>query len=127
MILVLIHWRIKPDDASEAAFFSFWTEVAKIEDKMNLIGEFLSVPVSADTFPFKVDDFSVGHSQEDCRHFINVGAWKDWQSFNDQVGKYMDDARPIEDFEAERRTRTVLEPKHWRVGRAILPASGTCE
>jgi len=127
MILVLIHWRIKADDASEDAFFNFWTEFAKIDDKTNLIGEFLSAPVPANALPFKVDDLSTGHSQTTCRHFINVGAWKDWQSFNDQVGKYMDDAKPMKDFEAERRTRTVLEPKHWRVGGAILPASGTCE
>ena len=126
MILVLIHWRIKPDDASETAFFDFWTQIAKIDDKSNLIGEFLSTPVPAVQFPFNVDDLSTGHSQGNCRHFINVGAWKDWQSFNDQVGKYIDDAKSMKDFEAERRTRTVLEPKHWRIGSAMMP-SGTCE
>lgn len=127
MILVLIHWRIKPDDASEAAFFEFWTRVAKIDDKTNLIGEFLSAPVPASQFPFLVDDLSAGHSQGNCRHFINVGAWKDWESFNDQVGKFMDDAKPMKEFEAERRTRTILAPKQWRVGAAALPTSGTCQ
>lgn len=127
MIIVLIHWRIKPDAVSETAFLDFWKTVAKVSDKENLIGEFLSAPLSAKDFPFKVDDLSVGHSKDSCTHFVNVAMWKDWESFQHQVGKYFDDAKPMQPFEAERRSRTILDPKEWRRGEAALTNTSTCE
>jgi hypothetical protein len=126
VVIVLIHWRIKPDVASEAAFLEFWRTVARISDKTNLIGEFLSAPVLATNFPFLVDDFSAGHSQGACKHFMNIGLWRDWKSFEQEVGKYFDDAKPMQPFEAQRRTRTVLEPKEWRRGEAALTNTSTC-
>lgn len=127
MIAVLIHWRIKPTPEAEKAFLDFWTRVAKIEDKSGLVGEFLSQPLPASQFPFMVDDLSPPPGDVPCRRFINIGLWKDWQSFYDQVGKNMRDDKPMLEFEAARRTRTVLEPKQWRIGKFSLPAKGTCE
>ena len=127
MVIVIIHWRIKPTAQAESDFFNFWTETAIIEDKSNLAGEFLSQPIPADRFKFIVDDYSQGHSLADCRHFINIGIWKDWHSFSGQVGKFMDDEKPLQDFEAERRTRSVLEPKQFRIGAWELPSAGSCE
>jgi hypothetical protein len=127
VIAVLIHWRIKPTPEAEKAFFDFWTKVARIDDKKALVGEFLSAPLPAKDFPFRVDDLFFGHGVLDCRHFVNIGFWKDWQSFYDQVGKNMSDDKPMLEFEADRRTRTVLEPKHWRIGEFSLPREGTCK
>ncbi|MBE7367674.1 hypothetical protein [Ramlibacter pallidus] len=131
MIIVLIHWRIKPTDEAESEFFRFWTETAKVEVKEGLAGEFLSAPLrqppDAPRFPFAVDDLSAGHSQGTCRHFVNVGIWKDWQSFYAQVGKFMNDDAPLKPFEAERRTRTVLDPQEFRIGSWALPSTGSCE
>ena len=33
MVVVLIHWRIKPTEKDEAAFFDFWRNQATIDDK----------------------------------------------------------------------------------------------
>jgi hypothetical protein len=127
MVIVLIHWRIKPTPEAEAAFLEFWSTQAKVDDKTQLLGEFLSAPLPAADFPFKVDDLSSGHSEGNCKHFVNVGMWENWNAFNEQVGKYMNDSKPILPFEAERRTRTVLEPQQWRVGSTSLPSKGSCE
>lgn len=127
MIFVLIHWRIKPTHEAETQFFEFWTEKAKISDKTHLIGEFLSAPLPAQEFPFQVDDLSTGHSQGECRHFVNIGAWHSWEAFYEQVDPYMGDDKPMLPFEAERRTRTVLTLKQWRIGTGILPEVGSCE
>lgn len=127
MIIVLIHWRIKPTDEAVAAFYDYWKNKAKIKDKSGLTGEFLSAPLPARQFPFRVDDLALGPGLLDCRHFINVGIWKDWEAFFEQVGQYMNDDKPLQDFEADRRTRTILEPQQWRMGQFDLPEMGTCE
>jgi len=127
MVIVLIHWRIKPTRDAEAAFFDHWAKKVKIDDKSSLAGEFLSAPIPAKDFPYRVDDLSFGPGLLDCWHYLNVGFWKDKESFHDQVGRHMKDDKPIEHFEADRRTRTVLEPKQWRVGSYSLPKAGTCE
>ena len=127
MIIVLIHWRIKPTDQAVSGFFEWWKNEAPIKDKINLAGEFLSAPIPARQFPFRVDDLTFGHGLLDCRHFVNVGIWKDWDSFYEQVGKHMNDDKPLLSFEADRRTRTILEPQQWRIGQFGLPESGTCE
>src|SRR5262245_35753050 len=93
MIVVLIHWRIKPTDEAVGQFFDYWTKMATIRDKSGLAGEFLSAPVPANKLPFRVDDLSLGPGVLDCRHFINVGLWKDWESFYQEVGKMMNDDR----------------------------------
>lgn len=83
MIAVLIHWRIKPTPQAEQAFFDFWMKVAMIDDKTGLVGEFLSQPLPAGQFPFLVDDLSHGPMDIDWRRFVNIGLWRDWQSFYD--------------------------------------------
>ena len=127
MVIVIIHWRIKPTQEAEDAFFNYWANVAKIDDKSHLVGEFLSAPLPAKDFPFRVDDLTFGHGVLDCRHFLNIGFWKDRESFHEQVGQNMKDDTGIESFEADRRTRTILTPKQWRMGKWKLPEEGTCE
>jgi len=127
MIFVLIHWRIKPTHEAETQFLQFWTEHVKIADKTQLVGEFLSTPLPAHEFPFLVDDWSHGQSHHPCRHFLNIGIWQSWEAFYAQVHSYLDDAQPLLPFEVERRTRTVLTPKQWRIGLSDLPTVGSCE
>jgi hypothetical protein len=127
MIIVLIHWRIKPTDEAVAEFFEYWTTRATIDNKSDLAGEFLSAPLPAARLPFRVDDLALGPGVLDCRHFVNVGLWKNWESFYEQVGRNMNDDRPLQPFEADRRTRTVLESRQIRLGLWSGPESGTCE
>ena len=127
MVVVLIHWRIKPTDEAEAAFFEYWTNDATINDKSSLAAEFLSAPMLARDVPFRVDDLTLGPGILDCRHFVNVGIWETWEAFYDQVGKNMGDDAPVKPFEADRRTRTVLRPRESRVGSWPLPSEGTCQ
>ena len=127
MVIVLIHWRIKPTDEAQADFFKFWIETATIPDKSALVGEFLSAPVPASAFPYTVDDLGTGHSRGRCLHFVNVGVWHDRETFHAQIGRLMNDDKPLLAFESERRTRTVLDPLHFRIGDATLPAHGSCD
>src|SRR3989442_338732 len=116
MVIVLIHWRIKPTDEAVAAFFAKWKNGLLIKEKANLIGEFLSQPIPASEFNFAVDDLSPKANEVPHRAFVNVGFWKDWESFFKEVGRHFsDDLAPL-GFEAARRTRTILETKEWRVG-----------
>jgi hypothetical protein len=126
MIVVLIHWRIKPTDEAVGAFFNWWKNTATIKDKSNLVGEFLSAPEPSSKFKFLVNDLSPQPGEAPHRAFVNVGFWKDWESFYEQVGHNFDDDRPPQPFEAARRTRTILEAKEWRVGGWQLPKDSTC-
>ena len=127
MIIVLIHWRIKPTEKDVASFRTWWETEAKIPDTSNLIGEFLSEPLPADRFEFAVNDLSARGGDPPHRAFVNVGMWRDWESFHSQVGHNFRDDRDPMPFEVVRRTRTILEPRAWRRGPCPLPESGTCE
>lgn len=126
MIIVIIHWRIKPTDEAEKQFVDYWRSL-KIKDKSKLVGEFLSAPVPKSQFKYLVDDLSVGHASVECRHFMNVGIWDDEASFQGQVGQWFNDSKAPEAFEAERRSRTILSPKEWRIGDWHLPEKGTTD
>lgn len=52
---------------------------------------------------------------------MNVGTWANRDEFEEQIGRYFNDDKPIAPFELERRVRTVLKPVCWRVGEASLP------
>jgi arylamine N-acetyltransferase len=131
MIIVLIHWRIKPDKVHE--FKSWWTSKdADIENRAGLAGEFLSAPVPleellkstpADHKPFRVCDLAPGSCDEPYVAFVNVGLWQSWDEFYRQVGKNFNDESPKKDFEQYRRTRTILQPCNWRIGEWNLPTS----
>lgn len=127
MILVLIYWRIKPTDKDIADFKNWWKTEAKISDEGNLIGEFLSEPLPASQFNFAVNDLPAHDGEPPHKAFVNVGMWKDLESFHAQVGHNFRDDKPPMDFEAVRRTRTILEPGDWRRGQWQLPESGTCD
>src|SRR5271156_4701687 len=99
MIIVLIHWRIKPD--CEAEFQKFWSEQATIADRPGLISEFLS-KVEKSTkehcipwLTWHVDTESFG----DAIHYVNVALWDDEAKFEQQIGRHFNDDGPMRDFE----------------------------
>lgn len=125
MVIVLIHWRIKPSEEAVNQFFDFWQNNATIKNKSGLIGEFLSKPLPADKVPFKVEDLSHKDGELPYISFVNVGMWKDMGTFHQQIGRYFNDDKPILDFEQYRRTRTILSPEAWRIGNYNLPERGS--
>jgi len=102
MIVVLIWWKILP--GREDDFLRWWQIESEPKDKAPLFGEYLSRPRRADSLPYKSTDlFPV-----DGTHvpFVNIGIWKDEESFRSVIGP-RDDLQK-KDFEFEYRTRTVL-------------------
>jgi hypothetical protein len=52
MIVALIHWRIKPDEASQKKFLKHWNTKNSISDRTGLIAEFLSDSLKIADFPY---------------------------------------------------------------------------
>src|SRR5215217_6145522 len=111
MIVAFIYWCIKPTDEAVFQFLEWWKNEATIESKDNLVGEFLSAPLPAHQFPFRVNDLAPQPGDVAYRPFINIGIWKDWESFYQEVGHNFSDDQPLMEFEAATRGRTILEPK----------------
>lgn len=114
MVIVLIKWRIKPSESAVGAFKNWWREHAEIADRCGLVGEFLSEPVPEEQLPYASDDLAPASGE--FWPFVNVGLWRDEEAFRSQVAQYFKDDEPPQDFEAARRTRTVLLPREWRLG-----------
>ena len=118
MVIVVIKWSIKPDRIE--AFRLFWSQEARVQDRRGLVGEFLNEVGSKDDYPYitwNLDDQGAQASQL----YVNVGIWTDSDAFQEQIARYFNDDGPIREFEAARRVRTVLMPKLWRIGGAMLP------
>jgi len=118
MVIVLIKWMIKPEEDAIKAFLHHWKKEALVQDRRGLVGEFLS---EVDAEKYTTWDVRGGSSRREGKMFVNVGTWADRDEFEEQIGKYFNDDRPIKCFELERRVRTVLKPVCWRVGDASLP------
>lgn len=119
MIIVAIHWKIRPDKTDE--FLRYWKEKAFIHDRSGLVGEFLTEPLSNTEHDWITWDL-LGDKGK-YKSFINVGYWESAEKFHEQVGKNFKNTP--EDFEYELRVRTALNPAHWRMGDASLPKSST--
>ena len=121
MIIALIHWRIKPDEASIAEFLKFWREQATIGDRTGLIGEFLSEAAKLTDYPYITWHLDQDHLGN-FKSFVNVGFWNDERAFYEQVAKNFNDDRPMLPFEAYRRRRAIIKPESWRIGKSNLPS-----
>lgn len=117
MVIALIHWKIKLDAVS--TFLDYWQEKAVVQDREGLIGEFLSEACHTSEFPW-ITWHLTGHEGV-YRSFVNVGIWNNAEDFRDQIGKYFEGKAEPEDFEYKMRTRTILRPRHWRIGDSNLP------
>ena len=117
MVILLIHWRIKPDMVED--FLTFWREKAVVQDRKGLIGEFLSEAHS--TAEYSWINWHLTGCEGKHRSFVNVGLWSNAEEFYEQVARYFATPTSPREFEFEERTRVVLKPKCWRLGDALLP------
>ena len=121
MIAVLIHWRVKPNSVSNAAFLEHWKRNNTIGNRKGLIAEFLSDSLPVKKFPdttWHLDPESLG----DFRSYVTVGLWSDAEAFQAEVGAYFNDQKALLDFEKYRRRRVMFDPVGWRIGEASLPS-----
>lgn len=119
MIIVIVHWMIKPDPKSIEEFKLFWSKEAEPASRFGLIGEFLSAPMSPSEVGFPCGTFD---DNDDSVHFFNVGLWRDKNAFvaaviRPLVGKSVQKR----DFEDRLRERMILSPEEWRIGEGLLP------
>ena len=124
--IVLIEWSIRPNQKAIDDFMDYWTAKAKF-DKRGLFGEFLSAPVPTGELdlPVWVDDLGAGDPKFPTVKFVNIGIWKNRQTFYEQIGRLMKEG--AQEFEAAPRRRVVLEPQEVRRGDWDDLPSPTCE
>ncbi len=116
----LIHWRIKPDESSNAAFLKHWKANNAIGDRSGLIAEFLSDSLPIADFPYITWHLD-GESLGDFKSYVTIGLWADAEDFKDEIAKYFNDGKPMLKFEKYRRRRVVFKPIGWRIGKTSLP------
>jgi hypothetical protein len=119
MHVVLVHWRIKPDQQNIQAFLKHWREENKIEDRSGLVAEFLSESISPKDFPdttWHLDPENLG----DHKSFVNVALWREAKDFDEQIARHYNDKKEMKSFEKYRRRRVVAEAGDWRIGQFPL-------
>jgi heme-degrading monooxygenase HmoA len=116
MRIVLVEWRIRKGHEDE--FLDYWSSRATVRDRTGLIGEFLSCVEDPNEYPWMIWELD-----ERWTTFVNVGLWRQGADFQEQIGRFIDDTRPLMTFEAERRRRVFVAPERWRMGGTVLPAS----
>ena len=119
MIVVLIHWKIKPEQERVDEFLDFWRKTATINDRRGLIGEILTEGYSTEEYDWIT--WPLTGSEGKYRSFVNIGYWNSAEEFHEQIGKYFETSTGPKGFEAEPRIRTVMKPKCWRMGDSDLP------
>ena len=119
MIIVLIHWKIKPEPEMVEKFLEFWRQTAIVDDRGGLIGEFLTE--SHSTTEYGWITWQLAGCEGKYKSFINIGYWDSADAFYAQIGKHFETSTGQKDFEAEPRLRTLMKPKCWRMGDGRLP------
>lgn len=109
--IVLVEWRIKK--GREEEFLEYWSTRATIADRSGLIGEFLSRVEDRKQYPWMVWDLDRRWTT-----FVNVGFWRDGADFQEQIGRFIDNSKPPQAFEAAKRRRVFIAPERWRIGEA---------
>ena len=107
--IVLVEWRIKK--GREEEFLEYWSTRATIADRSGLIGEFLSRVEDRKQYPWMVWDLDRRWTT-----FVNVGFWRDGADFQEQIGRFIDNSKPPQAFEAAKRRRVFIAPERWRIG-----------
>jgi hypothetical protein len=117
MHILLIEWKIIPGKEDE--FKDYWKTKVPVQDRTQLVGEFLSsVNAKTEEFPWVTWN---SNKDSSFSHFINVALWANVGAFHRQIGKYFDPAKGKLDFEFELRRRSLLSPECWRMGDWNLP------
>lgn len=115
MIVLIVHWKIRPDDRSVRQFLEKWHDMEPSRPS-NFFAEYLSAPLPAEETGFPCTTFNVS-SDVRYRSFFNVAIWRDVDSFNNDVlNTHVAGAPDIEPFEFDRRERMVLSPVDMHVG-----------
>jgi len=124
MVIVIIHWKIHPHDSARDDFFKYWRESLEIPERANLIGEFLSKPLTKDEAGFVCDLMNVPEAAAmKYQSYFNVGLWCSKEDFYAQVVEpFVERKIETKPFEYEYRQRMVLDPASWRAGKYDLPA-----
>jgi heme-degrading monooxygenase HmoA len=104
-----VEWRIKK--GREQEFLDYWSTRATVEDRSGLIGEFLSKVEDQKQYPWMVWDLDPAYTT-----YVNVGFWRDGDAFQQQIGRFIDNSKPPQDFEAQKRRRVLVAPERWRIG-----------
>lgn len=114
--IIVVHWKIR--QGMEDQFLQYWATRALVADRSGLVSEFLSSPIDRERLTW------INWSGLDPRwsSFYNVGLWRDEAAFQDQIGRFIDNSRPPQPFEAAPRERVLLMPERWRVGTSPLLA-----
>ena len=105
MLIILVHWMIKKGHRHEEAFKQMWRSMS-IDPKSGLYREILT-EVELDSDP-KFNTFSM--TDEAYKTFINVGIWKNLESFDAAVGKYIqepEDRKPLQGSQAGKTMKAI--------------------
>jgi hypothetical protein len=133
MVIIMVHWMIKRGIENEEAFRAMWKEM-KIDPNSGLYREFLAKAEEAEDPKFNT--FSL--TDPAYITYINIGFWKDVESFDAAVGKYiaLPELRkpldgPLKDtemlaiyrhkFEFKIRERIILTKVQDRQGALVFP------
>ncbi|MBB3890549.1 hypothetical protein GGQ61_001266 [Phenylobacterium haematophilum] len=131
MVIIMVHWLIKKGFSHEEKFKEIWKQMT-IEPNTGLYREMLTT-VALDSDP-KFNTFSL--TDQAYTTYINIGVWKDLDSFDAAVGKYImapekraPIARPdtemnavyLQDFEFKLRERVILTKVLDRKGALEFP------
>lgn len=107
--IILVEWRIKK--GREQEFVDYWSKQATITDRSGLVGEFLSRVEDRKQFPWMVWNLDPRWTT-----FVNVGIWRTGADFDQQIGRFINNAKPPLAFEAQKRRRVLVAPERWRIG-----------
>jgi hypothetical protein len=111
--IVLVEWRIKK--GREAEFLEYWSKRSTIPDRSGLVGEFLSRVDDQKQFPWMVWNLDRRWTT-----YVNVGFWRSGADFQEQIGRFIDNSKPPQAFEAQKRRRVLVAPERWRIGASPL-------
>jgi len=92
MIVALIHWRVRLDEQSIAAFLDHWRTNNTIGDRSGLMAEFLSDSLPMTDFPYitwHLDEESLVN----FKSYVTIGLWQDAAAFREQVANYFYDRK----------------------------------
>ena len=124
MEFVIIHWKIRQGHENRQRFLSDWSEKFTIEERSNLVGEFLSEPRTKDEVHF---DCKIFEESVDYTSFFNIAIWKDAASFKSDVYDRLAKDRSLESYEFDYPGRMVLTALNSRRGELQLPETDQLE
>ena len=84
MVVVMVHWLIKRGVENEEAFKALWRKMA-IDPNTGLYRKFLTKAEESEDPKFNT--FSI--TDPAYVTYLNIGFWRDIQSFDNAVGKYI--------------------------------------